>query len=572
MKNVLRKRKRKTARRLLALLCALAMLWPMCLQVVMAEGITGGTTTDTPATEPEEDSDLKNSSADILAEVVDGTVVLFKWVSKINTNEILPGEHYVAFLTEKNSSISYDTTWNGGEKLPCNGKWIPYPMFKYNKENFARNRVFYSCGSMGSTIMWWDGSSKDGDNGNCPRVSLIYCDKNGNPKATIDRNNGHHLTAGWISAPKVVSTAALSGTATESGTSGTSGTSEANAYEDYARKLATGTNKINLEEYAKNGNWWSCTYPEHDSKYDCFCFIKNISGSDPAMRIEGGNNGYIYSEREKDWSDRMYTHLFIGTPTVYSTLTRNYTIVDNQTLNLNAESESNKGVYIPRGITLTVQKGGTLCINETCYNDGTIVVDGGTLVIQEEGCLSPFAIDGMNKITVKNNGVVIVMKGKSNTQGGRLLISPDYPMVLSESRLINFGTVVVGGDLTLYSSFVENREGGKLLIGYEYGHRNTDNGNNGVEGNLAAMPAFADADLSQAGAGTIESVTALDDGGKIYYYDTKNHYASYGVLSNDGSMPGFSQSSDLKAKKLYDSGNALRQVLVQAGYRSSANP
>ena len=200
-----------------------------------------------------------------------------------------------------------------------------------------------------------------------------------------------------------------------------------------------------------------------------FMIFKNISNArDPAWQCY--NNGRIWCDQESDNGDRCWFNVWYGDPTVYSELKQSYTISNGQTLTLDSEATAYRGIYIPPTATLTVQKGGTLAINETVFNDGTIVCDGGTVIIQDAGMLAPLGDDGTlsynrngkNKIVVQNGGTVIIM------DGGRLYTTQAYPMTLINSRLINFGDYVMGGDVELYSSFVENRKGGRILCGFNY--------------------------------------------------------------------------------------------------------
>ena len=494
------RRKTPWLRRTAALVCMLAVLCPMMVQSV------GGV-----------------ESVDVLSQAVDGTILLFKWRSIYSIGEIEAGEHYVALLSEKSTSIGYadgGSSWSGGKYLQCRNPWLANMGFYFSEWNFPHNQICYSVGSMGSPIMWWDGSSKDGSNIDCPQVSMVYCNKDGDPKYAINRNGDYELSGGALN-------------------------NGDGAYNDYARKLTTNTRTKDLGQFCYDNNWWSVCYPSKDSGRDCFCFFKNLSAKrDPGWKIDGDKD--LWCEQDKDWEDYCYFNLFIGEPTLYSTLTRDYWVKDNSTLNLNAEEESNAGVYIPKGITLTVEKGGTLCINETCYNDGTIICDGGTIVIQEKGKLCPFASDGMNKIIVKNDGVLI------NMAGGRVYTTADYPIEFAESRLINFGTFVTGGNLYLYSSFAENREGGNLLIGYDYNDKKS-------------RPNFASADLNGAGWGSINGMS--EKAGKIVTYDTQSHYVSYGVLTNDGSMPGFSQTTDIN--QTFQDAAALKETLYNKGLRNA---
>ena len=138
MRELLNKRKetpgRKThwLRRTAALVCMLAMLCPMMVQSV------GGA-----------------ESADVLTQVVDGTVLLFKWRSIYSISEILSGEHYVALLSERNTAFgdqNGQNTWNGNQWIPCRDPWLHNMGFNFSEWDFPNGQICYSAGSMGSPI------------------------------------------------------------------------------------------------------------------------------------------------------------------------------------------------------------------------------------------------------------------------------------------------------------------------------------------------------------------------------------------------------------------------------------
>lgn len=489
---------KKWSRRVLALVCALGSVLTMSICPTLAA----------------------DSSADVLSECVNGVIVLFKWDPIIDAYDFPDGEYYVAMLSEKNTTWT-GVSWDGSSHLPLRSNdWIPYTCNYYSR---TANDIFYSVGTHGSPMIFYDAAGRtgcknwDGDN-HCPRLALWTCDVNGRPLGAVGRNGDWHLRY----QPDYRNNAAL---------------------DDYLNNYLAGTAPT-LESMDGSTVWWSASHPHHDhDEYTCFCFIHNISGRDPSMRI--ASSGTVYSEREKDWGDRCYFNLWKGTPTQYSVLTKSYTISDNQTLNLNAEEENYAGVYIPKGVTLTVEKGGTLSINEKVFNDGKIINNGGTIVIQSQGRIGPFANDGKNYILVKNNGVLITMPGS------RLYTREQ--LIFSESRLINFGTCVLGSNVGLFSSFVENREGGVLALGYNCSE--------------VSNPNFMDVDLSGAAAGNIPGFSFDESLDNIYVYDTKGHYSTYGCFDNLGAIAtNFNADNDIVWTR-YETGSALREVLAQNGYR-----
>ena len=465
---------------------------------------------------------LEETSADVLLKDSMGQIAILRWDYIATPGEWPNGEYYVALLTEKNTTTT-GLRYDGSTHLPFRANnWIPRT---YGKGNHIPNGdYFYTVGTNGAAMVYYDrdGSSQydhwDDDN-HCPRLALWWCDINGRPQCAIGRDSDWDVCNQW--------------------------SVENNPeYDDYLKKYIAGVAPT-LESQDDHVSWWSVPNPDKNASNRCFCFIHNKSHDrDPAMRI--ANSGTVYCEKEKDWSDRCYFNIWRGTPTLYSTMKRDYWIQKGQTLNFNAETESVAGMYLSRNTTLVVEKGGTLCLNEKVFNDGTIIVDGGTLVIQEKGRLAPLTRDGKNEIKVINNGVLIIMKG------GALYTTNEYPMILSESRLINFGTYAMGGNLYLYSSFVENREGGVIA----------------ADMNLAvdARPAFGDGTFTSADACARLGMTQTAES-KIYLYDTKAHYSTYGCMDDNGTILNFNQTTDVVWNQ--KESEELRGMIASSGLNES---
>ena len=375
-----------------------------------------------------------------------GIIYLFKWTPLLNGNDARQGENYVTMLNEKNKTISGTNLMKKGDdwaQLQVSENYTPYSYGKRSATDY-----FYTLGSMGAPIIY---NVKDDDDNNGYEHTYWLADSEYPyaPRQAINRDGG----GDWDEFSRSYGVD-LSGNG---------------AYADWIRDFCDNTiaeKELGLGQYNSKVSYFTLCKVSDGGK---FMIMKNIGGKrDPAWQCYG--NGNIWCDQEDDNGDRCWFNVWYGDPVAYSSLTQSYTIGGGQTLTLDSETENYRGIYILPTVTLKVEKGGTLAINENVYNDGTILCDGGTVIIQGNGSLSPLSkdgtdsynTDGKNKIIIQNGGVLIIMPE------GKLYTTPKYPMTLINSRLINFGNYVLGGDLELYCSTVENRQGGNILCGWNY--------------------------------------------------------------------------------------------------------
>ena len=596
-------------RRALAFVCAVVMLLPLLT-------IPAGAELD---------------SGDVTAECLNGQVTIFKWTAIHDTKEIPAGTHYIMPLTEMN------TVWHNSTGSERSDKWgwqwdtDPDRSFIGNRKYSTQGHegdVFYTVGSHNAPVICY--TPMKGDD--------VYFGKNLENKYWDSLNNGPMCTF-WTTEDKVVDGKTVTtltalrlsdswwGTLEDSAYWGnryhgyaddakkaaeTAATEEARkdflANEKYWRDIAEGF-QVRIENFAQKVALQRSGGESPLAKYDgagpyhyaigkvhyvdngWFDITREETGKNNTLRIETNpkNTEYyqkIWGEFEAPWETRCKFNLWLGEPTAYSTLTKDFTVQSGMTLNLNA-AEGFDGVYIPAGITLTVNPGGTLAINETVYNDGTIINNGGTVIIQSEGRLSNLAVDGKNEIIMKNGDFIIM-------PGGALYTNADCAMTLGNSRLINFGTIAMGGNMFLYSSFLENRESGVIVGNMRFGREiervrfkkwddysqevyadfdyNTREylGGSIAEWEVAVYytldaldsglfnkelllgteswpeeikdwtPYFADLDLKVLRGekkGNIPMVNFnKDTPSKIYIYDTEKHYSQYGCIYNEGKV------------------------------------
>ncbi|MBR1563328.1 MAG: hypothetical protein IJ871_03950 [Ruminococcus sp.] len=149
---------------------------------------------------------------------------------------------------------------------------------------------------------------------------------------------------------------------------------------------------------------------------------------------------------------------YVGTQMRLSAIKGSTSVNRNQVLEISAneyisnagQQERTEGVVLPAGETLTINKGGILSISGSFINNGTIVNNGGTILIKNGGVLSPF-MPGTNT-SLNGCGAIKCIGGDIIIQPGGALyggladenckIVPFY--LDSSSTLINMGTLVYG--------------------------------------------------------------------------------------------------------------------------------
>ncbi len=200
---------------------------------------------------------------------------------------------------------------------------------------------------------------------------------------------------------------------------------------------------------------------------------------DPTLSVGEGLRFLHVRSQDKEWNTFKW---FIGTKYRYSAIKGDVTIGANQMLSISASNyvdatgseESQQGVILPGGHTVTIEKGGILSVSGDFINNGTIINNGGTILVQDGGTIYPFLQgDDSNSLgcgTIKcNSGDIIVEKGgaiysgmncaKNLTDG--TMKSANF-WLDNSSTLVNYGLVVCGQMDLGNGATVENRSQGRI--------------------------------------------------------------------------------------------------------------
>ncbi|MBQ8107404.1 MAG: hypothetical protein IJ129_01500, partial [Ruminococcus sp.] len=127
-----------------------------------------------------------------------------------------------------------------------------------------------------------------------------------------------------------------------------------------------------------------------------------------------------------------------------------FEISKDKYISTNGGTESTTGVILPEGETLTINKGGILSISANFINNGTIINNGGVILVKDGGTIYPF-LQGKDSTTkgcgtiLCNGGDIIIQKGGTVYAGLNDANCKKVPFYLdNSSTLINLGVLVYG--------------------------------------------------------------------------------------------------------------------------------
>lgn len=178
------------------------------------------------------------------------------------------------------------------------------------------------------------------------------------------------------------------------------------------------------------------------AKYNgCTTFVTNIKGVRDAG-LQWSSSGYLYAEQDKDYDDFDRFLVWYAVPERFTALTTDYTVESGKVMNIDSS------VYIPAGVTLTVEAGGVLSIEGQVFNNGTIV-NKGNVILQKNASLSPF--EDHRGSVLNDGGNLIIM------ENARLGIGTDGCLTLSSnSTLVNRGLMMIESYIEMVDSTFEN--------------------------------------------------------------------------------------------------------------------
>ena len=104
----------------------------------------------------------------------------------------------------------------------------------------------------------------------------------------------------------------------------------------------------------------------------------------------------------------------------------------------NGKTQKSDGCVIPETSVVKVKEGGVLSVDGALINNGKIIIDGGTMIIRDNGSVAPYGQTSEGTIECMNGGTIIIMPN------GRLFSVPNNDNVpdvslTGGSVLVNYG-------------------------------------------------------------------------------------------------------------------------------------
>ncbi|WP_028505326.1 hypothetical protein [Ruminococcus sp. FC2018] len=243
---------------------------------------------------------------------------------------------------------------------------------------------------------------------------------------------------------------------------------------DYIINLPNGAEKASSAQ--KSGQMKLTKENERVASYENIVFqndgkgqyhIYDYNTSDPSVYLVLQDNFFIGESKfdfgggyfnDQFTADAETADIYFGEAFRYSAVMEDTTVGSGQILSISANDyvdakgdiQSQNGVMIPNGKTLTIEKGGVLSISGDLINNGTIINKGGTILIKKGGNVYPFrsgstpSKNGCGTIKCLG-GDIIIKEGGALYAGMNDEVGNIVPFYMDEnSTLINQGLLVYG--------------------------------------------------------------------------------------------------------------------------------
>ena len=137
-------------------------------------------------------------------------------------------------------------------------------------------------------------------------------------------------------------------------------------------------------------------------------------------------------------------------------------IVKSFTIGKGASYCIDKQLILEKDVTITVEDGGVLVVDQQLLNNGNIVVNkGGTLVINEGGYIMAYAQDAQGSITLNGGNMIIMDEAKVICDRGEGTM-----LVRNGATILNRGVLMVSDALELRNnSYLKNESMGTVVLG-----------------------------------------------------------------------------------------------------------
>ena len=188
--------------------------------------------------------------------------------------------------------------------------------------------------------------------------------------------------------------------------------------------------------------------------YGSVWIINNMWGEDEMITRK--NNRFDVS----DWNNSGYWEfpfrIYACQEVEYDAIVKSFTVGKGATYSIDRQ------LILNTGVTITVEDGGVLMVDDQLLNNGNIVVkNGGTVIVNEGGYIMAYDQKAEGKITLDGGNLVIMDDAKVICDQGGGTLQADRG-----STILNRGLLLVGDALILNrGSYLKNESKAMLLVG-----------------------------------------------------------------------------------------------------------
>ena len=230
-------------------------------------------------------------------------------------------------------------------------------------------------------------------------------------------------------------------------------------------------------------NRWCFLQEENKDGKDFWNIVAEQKSHDTWLWGSGSDdyNSYWFYGRDKKTDDSRFLW-YEGTRLRYSAYRDTVTTIPEGQMHIVTQNEftddegkpnTTGGTILKAGRKLVINKGAVVSISGHFINNGTILINGGTLLIRENGAVFPYnpggnnAKNGCGSVKVINGGTIIIQNGGalyaglSDSDGNPVDFSLD-----SNATIINQGLLVYGSMKVGERSRVEMYEESSAFGGY----------------------------------------------------------------------------------------------------------
>ena len=186
--------------------------------------------------------------------------------------------------------------------------------------------------------------------------------------------------------------------------------------------------------------------------YGSVWLINNMWGEDEMITRKGNRFDVSNWNTSGYWEFpfRIYTYR----PVEYDAIVKSFTIGKGATYSIDRQ------LIVNEGVTITVENGGVLMVDDHLLNNGKIFVkNGGTVIVNEGGYIMAYDQNASGEITL-NGGNMIIMDGAKvicDQSGGSLLAE-------NGATILNRGLLMVGNMLIMNKNAVLKNESNAMLL------------------------------------------------------------------------------------------------------------